>query len=1802
MANWNLSVSLRGEGRDLAQALKNSARHARTLGANAATAKKEVKELGEAAKTAARHIRTLGTAARNSARDLSTLANAARDADRYLTRYGSAARTANQHLRSLGDSSRTASRQLARMHGDVDRAVRDLIRLAQAAQRATTQTNRVGNTQALRRLERDARGARGELRALATLMSGGALTMGAAEFLANGNEYQQAMNTFGAVTNATAGQMQRAAATAMQLGADLRLPNATAASAAEAMVELAKAGFRTDQAISATRASLELASAAQVNAADSAKYLGDIMDQFGLGADQASRAADTLAATANSASGDIIDIYYSMKYAGPVASTLGVTLEETAAAIGMLGKAGILGQTAGTTLRGMFANLAAPTPKMIAGLKDMGIEAWDAQGRFKGLRYVIEGLSKAQHDMTQQDFVGAIRHAMGKPAMSGAAALAHQGVDSFDALMVAVQDTGAAADIAAAKGEGLAGAMTQLKTQARQTGITIYDGLAPGLERLVRGVTAGLSAATPKIEAFFDYLNDAAALFGPDVERAARAQFATLGDAASALLAPFEDLGQDVLVSFLHLLIRTVQTGVEVLSNFAEGAEPIVEALSGIADGSSGAATALDIVVLSLNTALDVVGWLSGLLGPLGGLVAGLVGAFGDLPGPIQTAVLALLLFRRFGTGPVTALQSRVTATAGAFRRLGEEMAVQRTLAAASGTTLSRYGTALAVLQTRVGVIGDMGAAFRTASSEGTGLTGTLRGITAAAGTGLSRAFSGLTAAMGGPWGLAIAGATVALGLLASSQEKAAQKAAEHKAYIDSLTEAIRASNDITSENVRAVAAKMLQDRKLGLSGETLTGVMKRAGYSLEDITSSYLGQGESINTLVRRLRALAREEASTNLGENFHAGMAYDEAADALEGMAGEAGKAAARAKELDDAAKGSERGVTAYTRLKDAVTALGDKTADADTRTRALRDALDLLSGGSVSYEAAQARVNKAITAANDAISEGVEKADGWGKALIKANGGVDTTTKNGQQLYDSLYSIADAGSAAAVAAYDLAQQQGKSLPESLAAARAEIKNSRDAAIDLAGKYNVGGKAAKGLADSVGLIPSQVSILLQAQGLDSTLADLLAVQATFESMPDAETVRVDVLSEEARRQLEDLGYQIELIPGTREYEITAPTADARTQLDLLIAKLASVNGTTVPVNADTQKAIADLQAVQNEVRNTKGRTITMRAPTAEARRQLEALGFKIKTTKGKNVEITVPTGGPTSAVAAIQGAINRLEGKTVTVRTNYVETRTLIARGPNGQPLMTPSAHGNVFDYFADGGVTRQRGGARSFAGGAEHHIAQIAPAGTWRVWAEPETGGEAYIPLAPAKRARSRAIAEETVRRLGGKGIAWNADGSVLSFAGGGFTYQAPGGGRAASDVQSRYDERHQPISREDYNKKIRARANALDRLREAEAKLRALRRRKHTGAQEASAERKVAAARRAYATATEAANSATARYKKRFSLADWQKELAAGVRANTTWEANLVKVGRRAGYEVEQILRDMGMEGASMVSALAGASSKQFNAIVANLKKLAPTASAVLADYTRQLTAHTKTSAAFQSHLVRLAGMGYGDLATQLAAQGDEAAQKIAAGAVASKTAAAAANKAAQANARLLSGEELEQLVQIIAAIKTSTTGLHAVADTTGLGEDEIIAVANKATGQIRSSLGARSARFLADLAKANRGQAYANGGIREGIYATRGGLIRFAEPSTGGEAYIPLGAGKRAAATRVLSDVAGRFGLGLTPAGGGTRVVVIREGGPLIGSLTVPVTKTSATAADIAAQVGRQVRRARRGGVAARAGY
>lgn len=117
----------------------------------------------------------------------------------------------------------------------------------------------------------------------------------------------------------------------------------------------------------------------------------------------------------------------------------------------------------------------------------------------------------------------------------------------------------------------------------------------------------------------------------------------------------------------------------------------------------------------------------------------------------------------------------------------------------------------------------------------------------------------------------------------------------------------------------------------------------------------------------------------------------------------------------------------------------------------------------------------------------------------------------------------------------------------------------------------------------------------------------------------------------------------------------------------------------------------------------------------------------------KSKQTQINAATG---QASSALQDVLNKLAGvqsKSITITTNQVTRAT-----KDNTVGIFKNARGSVMDFYANGGLR-------------EKHVAQIAPAGSMRLWAEPETGGEAYIPLASSKRTRSLAIWQETGRRL-------------------------------------------------------------------------------------------------------------------------------------------------------------------------------------------------------------------------------------------------------------------------------------------------------------------------------------------------------------------------------------------------------------------------------------------------------------------
>ncbi|MFE3139620.1 hypothetical protein [Streptomyces scopuliridis] len=770
---------------------------------------------------------------------------------------------------------------------------------------------------------------------------------------------------------------------------------------------------------------------------------------------------------------------------------------------------------------------------------------------------------------------------------------------------------------------------------------------------------------------------------------------------------------------------------------------------------------ALISLVSNLATAIGNLSAAGSGLGVLLVTFNGLLHVFNSLMGVIPGANTALAMF----LGTMLALKI-ITSVAGMLRNLGTQVRTAGTGFTALGSTM-RGQLGPGVMGPQITTWQRMGLAYRNAAQEGGRLGGAMRGL-GSANRVASSAMGGMVSALGGPLGLAIVGVTIGLGLLASRQEEAARAAKAHQDRIDQLSQALADSGGAIDANVRAQTAQLLQDTKLADGKGKLVDVMRKAKVDLGELTNAYLGQGTTLETLEKELQSTADSHnkwMTTAAGASQvwdDEGLAAIRAKDALGSVRGELEASQKKHKELSSAINGSgTTGTSAYDRLQAAVLGFSDKTKTADDRVDSLKRALDALNGNTASFHDATAQLNSVMLQIDDTMAGNIERAGGWGKALVDSDGLVNTASRNGQTLNSQLTELRDSMLGVATKAQEAAEQGLMPMSEAMDKGQGAMERARAKAIQLAMDMGIPEAQAKALADQMGFIPDTVTTLMTTKGIPESTAQILGLRSTLESLKPGKSISIKAPTTEARQQLELLGFKVTSLPGGKNVKITAPTKGARVDISALAQDIANApNRKNVTVNAIIKKATGDLTAVRDKVAELPpGKKLKMEAPTQTAQQMIKDLGFKVKELKGKKVEITAPTGTATSNVRAIQGKINSLTGKTVNVTIKYSTV---------GKPYVSENADGGI-KRFAEGGIHRAGGRIRAFANGAERHIAQIARPGEWRLWAEPETGGEAYVPLAESKRTRSKAIVEQVVREFGGV-VAW-ANGALRQYADGG-----------------------------------------------------------------------------------------------------------------------------------------------------------------------------------------------------------------------------------------------------------------------------------------------------------------------------------------------------------------------------------------------------------------------------------------------
>ncbi|HFP3649938.1 TPA: phage tail tape measure protein, partial [Escherichia coli] len=433
------------------------------------------------------------------------------------------------------------------------------------------------------------------------LKTGGALAIGAAaaggyaagRFLQPAIGFGKEMSRVQALTriDKNSPQFKALREQALKLGSETQF---TASDAASGQSFLAMAGF-TPQAIQAALPGvLNMALAGGVELGETADIGSNILTQFNLTADQMDRVGDTLTAAFTRTNTDLRALGETMKYTGPVAAKLGISLEEAAAMAGMLANNGLRGSDAGTAMRASLSRLASPPKAAADALKELGVSVADARGKMRPMEDVLLDLYKATQKYGQVDQVSFFKDIAGEEAFVGLQTLvAAAGSGELQKLTRELQGARGEADrVAKVMADNLDGDLKNLDSAWEGLRIRISD-LVDGP---LRSVTQWLTRVLEKITSL--------AQAHPVLTR----QLLIAGGALLAMTATIGSLS--LVIGVLYGKLATLRLGFDILTR-SMNVVRVLPALWGMVTGS-----------VSL-----LGGAIGALFSPVGLIVAALAGA-----------------------------------------------------------------------------------------------------------------------------------------------------------------------------------------------------------------------------------------------------------------------------------------------------------------------------------------------------------------------------------------------------------------------------------------------------------------------------------------------------------------------------------------------------------------------------------------------------------------------------------------------------------------------------------------------------------------------------------------------------------------------------------------------------------------------------------------------------------------------------------------------------------------------------------------------------------------------------------------------------------------------------------------------------------------------------------------------------------------------------------------------------------------------------------------------------------------------
>jgi TP901 family phage tail tape measure protein len=302
--------------------------------------------------------------------------------------------------------------------------------------------------------------------------------------------FEQSINLLGANAGIGGAALTKMSDQAKQLGADTVF---SASEAADAMLELAKAGFKPAEISGGgVQATMALAATEGLALGDAATIAGNAMNTFGIKAKNAGTIADALAGASAASSASVESLSMALSQVGPGAKNAGLDLQDTVGTLAAFDQAGIKGSDAGTSLKTMLTRLIPTTQAAAGAMADANLHFVNADGSFKNITEIAGQLHRGLSKMTDAQKSSTLSTIFGSDATRAATVLMNEGSKGLAKYIAATKENGVAQKLADARMKGTAGAIEQMKGSIDTASIALGEALAPTVVT-VAGKVQGLA-------------------------------------------------------------------------------------------------------------------------------------------------------------------------------------------------------------------------------------------------------------------------------------------------------------------------------------------------------------------------------------------------------------------------------------------------------------------------------------------------------------------------------------------------------------------------------------------------------------------------------------------------------------------------------------------------------------------------------------------------------------------------------------------------------------------------------------------------------------------------------------------------------------------------------------------------------------------------------------------------------------------------------------------------------------------------------------------------------------------------------------------------------------------------------------------------------------------------------------------------------------------------------------------------------------------------------------------------------------